>query len=63
LRLPTVLNVLFKYASARWASRASFSPIYRAGQDLSELTRYSDFLKMVMYHNCGGERMASYTVA
>jgi len=38
----------------------SFSPIYRAEQDLSELSRYSDFLKMVMYHNCGGERMASY---
>jgi hypothetical protein len=38
----------------------SFSPIYRAEQDLSELTKYSDFLKMVMYHNCAGERMASY---
>ena len=38
----------------------SFSPIYRAEQDLSELNQYSDFLKMVMYHNCGGERMASY---
>jgi hypothetical protein len=38
----------------------SFSPIYRAEQDLSELAKYSDFLKMVMYHNCGGERMASY---
>ncbi len=38
----------------------SFSPIYRAEQDLSELVKYSDFLKMVMYHNCGGERMASY---
>ena len=25
-----------------------------------ELAKYSDFLKMVMYHNCGGERMASY---
>ncbi len=38
----------------------SFSPIYRAEQDLSEISPYSDFLKMVMYHNCGGERMASY---
>jgi hypothetical protein len=38
----------------------SFSPIYRAEQDLSELHKYSDFLKVVMYHNCGGERMASY---
>jgi len=38
----------------------SFNPIYRAEQDLSELAPYSDFLKMVMYHNCGGERMATY---
>jgi len=38
----------------------SFNPIYRAEQDLSELAKYSDFLKMVMYHNCGGERMAAY---
>ena len=38
----------------------SFSPIYRAEQDLSEIAKHSDFLKMVMYHNCGGERMASY---
>ena len=38
----------------------SFSPFYRAQQDLRELSRYSDFLKMVMYHNCGGERIASY---
>ncbi len=39
----------------------SFSPFYRAQQDLQELAKCSDFLKMVMYHNCGGERMASYT--
>ena len=38
----------------------SFTPIYRAEQDLSEFAKYSDFLKMVMYHNCGGERMAGY---
>jgi len=38
----------------------SFSPIYRAEQDLQELSKYSDFLKVVIYHNCGGERMASY---
>jgi hypothetical protein len=38
----------------------SFSPIYRAEQDLSEISKYSDFLKMVMYHNCGGPRLASY---
>ena len=38
----------------------SFSPLYRAEQDYPELARHSDFLKVVMYHNCGGERMASY---
>ena len=38
----------------------SFSPFYRAEQDLQVLSKYSDFLKMVMYHNCGGERMAGY---
>jgi hypothetical protein len=38
----------------------SFSPIYRAEQDLSEISKHSDFLKMVMYHNCGGERLADY---
>jgi hypothetical protein len=38
----------------------SFSPVYRAEQDLKELSKYFDFLKMVMYHNCGGPRIASY---
>ena len=38
----------------------SFNPIYRAEQDLAELSKYSDFLKIVMYNNCGGERMALY---
>jgi hypothetical protein len=38
----------------------SFNPIYRAEQDLRELSKYSDFIKVVMYNNCGGERMALY---
>ena len=38
----------------------SFNPIYRAEQDMQELSRYSDFIKVVMYNNCGGERMALY---
>ena len=38
----------------------SFNPIYRAEQDLHELSNYSDFIKVVMYSNCGGERMALY---
>lgn len=38
----------------------SFNPIYRAEQDLPVIAAYSDFLKIVIYNNCGGERMASY---
>ena len=38
----------------------SFNPIYRAEQDVHEISKYSDFLKIVIYHNCGGERMAGY---
>ena len=38
----------------------SFNPIYRAERDLHEIASYSDFLKIVMYHNCAGERMAGY---
>ncbi|HZT32344.1 MAG TPA: hypothetical protein VFA33_20820 [Bryobacteraceae bacterium] len=38
----------------------SFNPIYRAEQDLQELSKYSDFLKIVIYNNCAGERMAGY---
>jgi hypothetical protein len=38
----------------------SRSPLYRAEQDYQELIPYSDFLKMVIYNNCAGERMAHY---
>ena len=38
----------------------SFSPFYRAEQDYSEFRDYSDFLKVVMYNNCGGPRLATY---
>jgi len=38
----------------------SFSPIYRAEQDLHRIAPVSDFLKVVMYNNVAGERMASY---
>ena len=38
----------------------SFNPIYRAEQDLQAIAPYSDFLKIVIYNNCGGERMAEY---
>src|SRR5205823_260935 len=35
----------------------SFSPFYRAEQDYAEFAKYSDFLKVVMYNNCGGPRL------
>jgi hypothetical protein len=38
----------------------SFDPIYGAEQDLHQLSNYSDFIKVVIYNNCGGERMAFY---
>ena len=38
----------------------SFSPFYRAEQDYAELSTYSDFLKVVIYNFCGGERLAQY---
>ncbi len=38
----------------------SFNPIYRAEQDLAEMAPYSDFLKVVIYQNCAGERMVDY---
>jgi hypothetical protein len=38
----------------------SFNPIYRAEQELQEIAPHSDFLKIVIYNNCGGERLANY---
>ena len=38
----------------------SFSPFYRAEQDYADFAKYSDFLKVVMYNFCGGERLAQY---
>ena len=38
----------------------SFSPFYRAEQDYAEFSKYSDFLKVVIYNLCGGERLAQY---
>jgi len=38
----------------------SFSPFYRAEQDYWKLRQTSDFLKVVMYNNCGGPRLAQY---
>ncbi|HEY6358456.1 MAG TPA: family 10 glycosylhydrolase, partial [Vicinamibacterales bacterium] len=41
----------------------SFSPFYRAEQDYSDFAGYSDFLKVVMYNLCGGERLAQFVRA
>ncbi|HJZ77509.1 MAG TPA: hypothetical protein VKE51_37525, partial [Vicinamibacterales bacterium] len=38
----------------------SFSPFYRAEQNYAEFSAYSDFLKVVMYNNSGGPRLAQY---
>jgi len=41
-------------------TNTSMNPIYRAEQDFAELSRCADFLKLALYNNCGGPRMASY---
>lgn len=38
----------------------SFAPFYRAEQDYSRFLEYSDFLKIVVYNNSGGPRLARY---
>lgn len=38
----------------------SFSPLFRAQTDYSELSKYSDYLKATVYHNLGGTRMETY---
>ena len=38
----------------------SFNPFYRAEQDYSKLRQNSDYLKVVMYNNCGGPRMGEF---
>jgi hypothetical protein len=38
----------------------SFNPLYRASRDYAELAEMADFLKVVVYNNCGGERYVSF---
>ncbi len=38
----------------------SFSPFFRAEQDYAEFAKTADFLKIVVYNNCGGPRYANY---
>lgn len=39
----------------------SFSPFHRAEMDFAELAKISDYLKPVLYSNCAGERIKSFT--
>lgn len=38
----------------------SFNPFYRATRGYADMAKISDFLKVVVYNNCGGERYASF---
>lgn len=38
----------------------SFNPIFRATRRYSDLAEHADFLKVVVYNNCGGERYAHF---
>jgi hypothetical protein len=38
----------------------SFNPIFRATRNYEELAAKADFLKIVVYNNCGGERYANF---
>ena len=38
----------------------SFNPFYRATRSYEDLAKIADFLKVVVYNNCGGERYANF---
>jgi hypothetical protein len=38
----------------------SFNPFYRATRNYEDLAAKADFLKVVVYNNCGGERYANF---
>ncbi len=38
----------------------SFNPIFRATRSYADLAAMADFLKVVVYNNCGGERYANF---
>lgn len=38
----------------------SFNPIFRATRSYADLAKMADFLKVVVYNNCGGERYANF---
>lgn len=39
---------------------ATLSPFYRAEEDYAETKHHADFVKAVVYNNCGGPRMAAF---
>jgi hypothetical protein len=39
----------------------SFSPLHRAEMDYAAMAKYSDYIKPVLYSNCAGDRMRSFT--
>jgi len=39
----------------------SFSPFHRAELDYAAMAKYSDYIKPVLYANCAGDRMKSFT--
>lgn len=47
------------FGSHMWPNH-TMNPVLRAEQDIAQLTPYHDFLKIAVYHNCGGPRIASY---
>jgi len=38
----------------------SFNPFFRATRSYADLATHADFLKVVVYNNCGGERYANF---
>ncbi|MDR1403802.1 MAG: hypothetical protein LBJ60_08900 [Tannerellaceae bacterium] len=38
----------------------SFNPFYRATRGYADMAKIADFLKVVVYNNCGGERYAGF---
>ena len=38
----------------------SFNPFYRATRGYADMAKIADFLKVVVYNNCGGERYANF---
>ena len=38
----------------------SFNPFYRATRSYEDMAKIADFLKVVVYNNCGGERYANF---